>query len=318
MKAIYEGDGYQLEWPYAVKAVRGFRIERKFNAHARCTFTAVMTEEEAEACLRRSSFEDSLALRKPAEPRAENWFAGGMTHVDIQMEDGIPLVQVEALSRTYAMDVQPRNRSYQNKHLTYTDAIAKLVADYPGGDAQNMATSEQAAIGSLMVQFEETDWQFMKRLASRVGTVILPDVVMDLPRVYFGVPDLSWGMELKAKRYTLMKDRAAYEELKAHAEGSEAEHIHEADFISYRILSGQYCQVGDNVQFKNHNISHPKTVYDPNVISNDQMIKWGKEAMEHGEIVGREIRGTASNGLKFTGYLDENGKVTNFFPTISE
>lgn len=69
-------------------------------------------------------------------------------------------------------------------------------------------------------------------------------------------------------------------------------------------------------QYKN--IPHPKTVYDPNVISNDQMTKWGKEAMEHGEIVGREIRGTASNGLKFTGYLDGNGKVTNFFPTILE
>ncbi|MDP4097329.1 EndoU domain-containing protein [Paenibacillus sp. P96] len=73
------------------------------------------------------------------------------------------------------------------------------------------------------------------------------------------------------------------------------------------VIPGQY-----------KNIPHPKTVYDPNVISNDQMIKWGKEATEHGEIVGREIRGTASNGLKFTGYLDENGKVTNFFPTISE
>ncbi|WP_246096622.1 CdiA family toxin C-terminal domain-containing protein [Paenibacillus sinopodophylli] len=69
-------------------------------------------------------------------------------------------------------------------------------------------------------------------------------------------------------------------------------------------------------QYKN--ISHPKTVYDPSVISNDQIIQWGKEAMANGKIVGREIRGTASNGLKFTGYLDENGKVTNFFPTISE
>ncbi|RAI83541.1 EndoU nuclease-like protein [Paenibacillus pabuli] len=74
-----------------------------------------------------------------------------------------------------------------------------------------------------------------------------------------------------------------------------------------KVIPGQY-----------KNISHPKTVYDPKVISNDQIIQWGKEAMANGEIVGREVRGTASNGLKFTGYLDENGKVTNFFPTISE
>ncbi|WP_046234012.1 hypothetical protein, partial [Paenibacillus algorifonticola] len=183
-------------------------------------------------------------------PKAESWFAGGITHVDIEMEDGIPHVKVEALSRTYAMDLEPKNRSYQNKHLTYTDAILQLVKNYPRGDAQNRATSDQATIGSLMVQFEETDWQFLKRLASRVGTVILPDVVMDTPRVYFGVPDLSWGKELKAKRYTVLKNRAAYEELKAHAEGIDADRIHEADFVSYRITSEQFCQVGDDVVFK--------------------------------------------------------------------
>ncbi|KQO08497.1 hypothetical protein ASF12_32335 [Paenibacillus sp. Leaf72] len=83
-----------------------------------------------------------------------------------------------------------------------------------------------------------------------MGTVILPDVVMDTPRVYFGVPDLSWGKELKAKRYTVLKNRAAYEELKAHAEGSDADLIHEADFVSYRITSEQFCQVGDDVVFK--------------------------------------------------------------------
>jgi hypothetical protein len=86
--------------------------------------------------------------------------------------------------------------------------------------------------------------------------------------------------------------------------------------IQYRLpaLDRELKVIPD--QYKN--ISHPKTVYDPSVISNDQIIQWGKEAMANGEIVGREIRGTASNGLKFTGYLDENGKVTNFFPTISE
>lgn len=251
MGAEYQGDGYVLQWPYELKAVRSFRIERKFNTHARCTFTAVMTEEEAEACLLRSSFEDSLVFRKPAKPRVESWFAGGITNVDIQMEDGIPHVQIEALSRSYAMDMEPKNRSYQNKYLTYSEAIAKLAADYPGGDAHNMATGKQDALGTLMVQYGETDWQFMKRLASRVGTVILPDVTLDAPRVYFGVPDLSWGEELKSKHYTVIKDRAAYEELKAHAEGTEADQLHEGDFVRYRVVSAQYCQVGDDVLFKN-------------------------------------------------------------------
>ncbi|WP_339219128.1 CdiA family toxin C-terminal domain-containing protein [Paenibacillus sp. FSL H8-0332] len=86
--------------------------------------------------------------------------------------------------------------------------------------------------------------------------------------------------------------------------------------IQYRLpaLDRELKVIPD--QYKN--IPHPKTVYDSTLISNDQIIQWGKEAMMNGEVVGREIRGTASNGLKFTGYLNENGKVTNFFPNLSE
>ncbi|WP_083450798.1 PrsW family glutamic-type intramembrane protease [Peribacillus butanolivorans] len=63
-------------------------------------------------------------------------------------------------------------------------------------------------------------------------------------------------------------------------------------------------------------VSHPKTVYDPKIISDEQMLKWGEEAMKNGKIVGREKVGVASNGLKFRGFVDDSGKITNFFPTL--
>ncbi|WP_419156723.1 PrsW family glutamic-type intramembrane protease [Rossellomorea sp. BNER] len=64
------------------------------------------------------------------------------------------------------------------------------------------------------------------------------------------------------------------------------------------------------------NVSHPKTVYDPNIVSNEQILKWGEEAMKNGKIVGREITGVSSNGLQFRGFIDESGEITNFFPTL--
>lgn len=73
---------------------------------------------------------------------------------------------------------------------------------------------------------------------------------------------------------------------------------------------------GDVIPGEYKNITHPKTVYDPNVFSDQQMIQWGKEAMGNGEIIGREINGTASNGLNFRGYLNDQGEITNFFPTM--
>ncbi len=77
---------------------------------------------------------------------------------------------------------------------------------------------------------------------------------------------------------------------------------------------------------------NPKTVYDPKVISNEQILKLGREAMEEGiqsnrikidtrqnavsdEVVGYvEIDGKQ---LQFIGYRDKaTGEITNFFPVI--
>lgn len=72
-----------------------------------------------------------------------------------------------------------------------------------------------------------------------------------------------------------------------------------------KVVPGQY-----------KNIPQPKTVYDSNLISNEQMIVWGKEAMENGVINGRLVIGYSSNGLRFTGYLDDSGNITNFHPSF--
>ena len=81
----------------------------------------------------------------------------------------------------------------------------------------------------------------------------------------------------------------------------------------YRVPA--YDGQGNFIGFKN--IPVPKTIYDPAIISNRQMLDWGQEAMQNGVITGRIIEGTASNGLQFRGFI-EDGVVTNFFPVLPE
>ncbi|MGG4108471.1 EndoU domain-containing protein [Paenibacillus lautus] len=248
MKRWRDIDGFQIELPYELSAVRSFRIVRKFNDHTRCYISTTMSEEQADICLRNGTYRDSLLIRKSAGQGNEYLFAGGISNIDIQMEDGIPHVTIEGLSRTYEMDRHLESRSFQNKSLTYTDLIRQIANLYPGGDAQNEATPPEATIRQLLVQYEETNWQFLKRLASRIGTVILPDIVMDAPRVYFGVPDFSWGKVIRSHHYSIIKDRGNFLDIQANSDANSA--LGESDFVSYRVHTNQYCQVGDNVSFK--------------------------------------------------------------------
>ncbi|MCV4234508.1 WXG100 family type VII secretion target [Virgibacillus sp. LDC1] len=66
-------------------------------------------------------------------------------------------------------------------------------------------------------------------------------------------------------------------------------------------------------------VNDPKTVYDPNIISNEKMYKWGKAALEPQIQAENEKNGIVKgelDGLKFIGFVDENGKIKNFYPTF--
>lgn len=234
----YLGAGFQVNIPYPFISIKNIQVNRAFNDHSYCDLSLVMTEESATACLEKGSFKDTVQIHRKLDSATQYWFSGGITGVDINVEDGIWHVSIKATSRTYDMDHKRKSHSYQNKNKTYTSLIKEVVAPYPGGAAMNEATHPDAKIGELLVQYEETDFEFLRRLASKVGTVILPDVVLDAPRVYFGVPDFSWGKQLEAVHYTVTQNQEQILQF----EGS-------SQNISYKVHSEQYVQVGDNVSF---------------------------------------------------------------------
>ncbi|MEX1631482.1 CdiA family toxin C-terminal domain-containing protein [Enterococcus sp. C11] len=91
--------------------------------------------------------------------------------------------------------------------------------------------------------------------------------------------------------------------------------IYEVEYkIPRKDMAGN---VAEPVSYKN--IEKPKTVYDPTKISDNQMYEWGQTAMNNGKIQpdGRTIIGTSQNGVKFIGYLNDAGEVTNFFPVLN-
>ncbi|WP_334077939.1 contractile injection system protein, VgrG/Pvc8 family [Paenibacillus sanfengchensis] len=293
----YRDDGVQLLWPYEFQSIRKLKVIHKFNDHARCYFTVKMTEEHALECLHQGSFKDSIIIQKKNESGTENWFAGGIQHVEMVVEDGIYYVLIEGISRSYELDLHPQSRSFQNKATTYTHIIKQLVQGHPKGDAKNEATEPGAVIGEFLVQYQETNWQFMKRLASRVGTVILPDVVMDAPRIYFGVPDFSWGKDIKAYSYTMLQDMGSYLSYQAQAAGNESLQLLEVDCIQYLVKSKQHYQVGENVGFKGQVwvIYNSKITYDQGSIVYEYVLVQRK-AIRRKSKMNQAVQGLALEG----------------------
>lgn len=70
------------------------------------------------------------------------------------------------------MDREKPSRSFQNAKMTFQELAQEILANYKDADLIYAAAGK--AVGSLIVQYEETDWEFLQRVLSREGIMITP------------------------------------------------------------------------------------------------------------------------------------------------
>ena len=79
------------------------------------------------------------------------------------------------------------NQVFQKKVQTYMGIASTVTADtehsaciLPGSDMRT---------GGTLIQYQETDWRFLKRMASQLGLSLVPDTSYYYPRFYLGLPE---------------------------------------------------------------------------------------------------------------------------------
>ena len=91
------------------------------------------------------------------------------------------------MSGTILLDQKKSNRVFQKKVQTYMGIASAVTADtdhcaciLPGSDMRT---------GGTLIQYQETDWRFLKRMASKLGLPLVPDTSYYYPRFYLGLPE---------------------------------------------------------------------------------------------------------------------------------
>ena len=114
-------------------------------------------------------------------------FCGYQEKVEIKEEGRYRIADVQAVSGTILLDQKKCNRVFQKKAQTYMGIANTVTADtehsaciLPGSDMQT---------GGTLIQYQETDWNFLKRMASQLGLSLVPDTSYYYPRFYLGLPE---------------------------------------------------------------------------------------------------------------------------------
>ena len=249
MKTKESAVGYgemELLTPYGVQTIYDMKWIRTMNDHAKLYVTGIIPEEKKASCLDTASSADQMELNQIQDGQVVRpLFKGMVSELAIRKVRDIYYIELEAISHTYRMDIERKSRSFQQKEMLYTQMIDKIITNYPGADSlDNAALSTK--LGKSIVQYKETDWQFLKRMVSHFGAVLVPDATADGPKFWFGLPEGQTG-KLRDAHYSLAKDVATYRETIENY----AQQVQLADFQTYTIESNQHFNMGDRITIKN-------------------------------------------------------------------
>lgn len=101
------------------------------------------------------------------EETSQPLFYGIVTHMEVKVQGGRCVLCLKALTESYQMDMTPRTRSFQDTAMTSHQLIREIMEPYSQSKA--LFSIEDSELKQIMVQYQETDWEFLNRVLSLYG-----------------------------------------------------------------------------------------------------------------------------------------------------
>ncbi len=112
-------------------------------------------------------------------------FSGIVNKATIRYEDEVAFFEVELDSTTRLLDSMLESRSYQHTTYTYADVITKSLS----GKGMVFFHAANQTVPGLVIQYRETAWQFVMRMALKCNAPIFAEVSSDKPKICVGYND---------------------------------------------------------------------------------------------------------------------------------
>lgn len=193
--------------PYEIVRLLDFKLTQKVNEHGKVYITALIPDEDHAKYDGLAHDEDVLEVYETdGDQGTVSIFKGVVTNISIGFKNGVYHMYIEATSFTYLLDQQPKNRSFQNRNLTYYQLFRELVDAYPHGDFIDLTDSDKK-LDEFTIQYGESDWEFLKRMASRLQTGLIAEITSVYPRLWLGTSKEQVRGELHSINFTLQKTK---------------------------------------------------------------------------------------------------------------
>lgn len=252
--------GLRVKSPYKLLKIEDIKIENKANEHGylylKCLIDDSINFDFAikastddkisvyEELKDKNKGESTVNINEVDERNSKRLFDGIVSNINTSNDNGLYYLEIEAFTSSIQLDIEEKSRSFQNADMTYDELIENILSDYLGYNfTQCIGQGEK--IGKPLFQYKESDWKFLKRIASELSSEIYCDIINSNYLFYFGRPNSARYELDDTKYYKAHKNLHRFREAGGYDEG------HDTDYFYYEIERREQYNIGDDIYFKN-------------------------------------------------------------------
>lgn len=245
MKLLY----HDIELESALESIieiEHMQIREALNEHGILNVKFLIEEEAASRIVLYSDRNIAVTVRELQEGGDKKvTFCGRLKSLRTVRESGSYHLYTEFVAYTSEWDVTLKSQSFCDTAATYEQVLKEALKEYTQKDLKDEVTGGKLIPGFLL-QYEETDWRFLQRLASHFSTFLISDSTSHYGRVHFGIPVINYGTVLESRDYEMAQDQWEYHKILSCTPKSGDELLSQ-EMIRWRITSQKRLYMGEEL-----------------------------------------------------------------------
>jgi len=253
----------EIEGAYPVEKILELSMDVGVNRHGTLTYGGLISPDDAEKYIKQSANKQivSVYLREELE------FCGYPSEISAEYHPNNDhcYLRVTLTTGSSLMDTTPHKRFFQDINRNFKEILIEAYQSSGAGSIVGICGTQE--IRKPILQYHETDWELTLRMAGRLGTVVIPNVVSGEPQIALGIPERKVSDESNDIVYSIGRHTAGYrdkhaietlfdgkaEEYGTHYIEDEArctlyDNLGYQNFLYYKLSSDNRYKLGDSVK----------------------------------------------------------------------
>ena len=164
--------------------ILSLHIQNAINGYGSAYIEGEIDSEKGNAYVQRLTSDTIVKITTTADGQPPILFMGVVAGSSVSQETDYTLLKLQLFATAHKLNYKKKNQSFQNAADTYTQVITKAL----DGMADLQMNVSDKAIGSLIMRYNETSWEFAQRMASTFGAPISANVNTEKPLLTVGMP----------------------------------------------------------------------------------------------------------------------------------